>query len=177
MIETLNKFKKGKRVKKDFHVRQATQDDIQEIGILWVELMDYHAALDPLFKRSANGRESFENFVLKNMQGDEHQIIVAVNANGELIGFCQAGITEYFDVFEHRTCGYIFDMFVSDKHRREGIGFALYSEAKKWFDEKKITRIELSLFTQNKASSAFWQSIGFHTFMERRRLEVAESFY
>jgi len=164
-----------KPMEKDFQIRRAHQGDIKDIGRLWVELADVHAKLDPLFKRSAKGRESFENFVLSKMRGADHLVLIAFSNNGEAIGFCQAGVSEYADVFEQRSCGFIFDMYVSTECRRKGVGAALFLTTKEWFDEKNITRIELNLFSHNTASSAFWESLGFRTFMERRRLESGKA--
>ena len=47
----------------DLNVREATSADTPAIVSLWRELMDYHAALDPFFRRAEGGEERFAEWV------------------------------------------------------------------------------------------------------------------
>lgn len=59
----------------------------------------------------------------------------------------------------------ISDAAVSAGFRRQGIGEAMVEEARRWFLDRGLTRMEMRLLNANEVSTAFWEKMGFIPYM------------
>lgn len=138
----------------------ATKDHIPAIIELWKELMDYIAELEPHFKRSSDGHLNFEKY-LKGSLESENAVVLVAEIENETIGFCMAHITDFFPVINNTTYGFISDLMVKKEHQRRGTGTKLVTEARKWFYNRGISRIELRVMYKNVIGFEFWKKMGF----------------
>ncbi|MFA5393038.1 MAG: GNAT family N-acetyltransferase [Candidatus Ratteibacteria bacterium] len=141
-------------------IRKASVDDLNAIGNLWQEFMDFHKSRDPRFTRSADGHERFKEFISGHMTLDTSRVLVA-EEDGKVVGYCLAKLAKYPPVFEKQDYGTVFDLAVTERCRRSGIGAKLYHVAQVWFAEHEIHRIELRVAVSNETSTAFWKKMGF----------------
>ena len=146
-------------------IRKAIQEDTRAIVELWKELMDFHKERDQHFTRSADGHKRFAEFVSGRMVHETSCVLVAEQQD-EIIGYCLATISKYPPVYEYQEYGAIFDLAITEKYRRKGIGQALVEAALQWFSEQKIRRVEVRIATSNEVSTAFWKKIGFVPYLE-----------
>jgi len=63
---------------------------------------------------------------------------------------------------ENRQKGFIDELYVESKYRKNGIATVLIDEAISWMKGKNCLSIELDVKTQNKAATKLYQKIGFH---------------
>ena len=154
-----------------FKIRQATGADVSALSELWKEFMDFHKERDPHFSRATTGHENFAKFVAEHIQNDMSCVLVAEEKN-EIIGYCMASIAKYPPVFEPTKYGTVFDLAVTEKYRRKGIGKRMFEEIERWFSERKIRRIELRVATSNEVSIAFWHKMGFIPYVETVYKEI-----
>ena len=153
-------------------IRQATAADAPAIVELWKEFMDFHKACDPaLFTRATDGHEKWAAFLSERM-ADATSLVLVAQAGGQLAGYCLCGLAKRRPIFAPLEYGTICDLAVTERDRRHGIGRRLFGEAQKWFASRGIHRIELGVAAANKASSAFWATMGFRPCMEKRFLEI-----
>jgi len=146
------------------NIRKAKMRDLNAIGSLWKEYMDFHKSRDSHFGRTKNGHEVFKKFVAGHMASGASYVLVA-ERDGNVVGYCLAALAKYPPVFRERDYGTIFDLAVNEPCRRNGIGEKLYREARRWFCGNKIRRIELRVAVSNEISTAFWKKMGFRPFV------------
>jgi hypothetical protein len=58
-------------------IRKAAREDLDIIGILWQEFMDFHKQRDAHFTRSTDGHELFRKFIAERMDSDNSYVLVA----------------------------------------------------------------------------------------------------
>lgn len=148
-----------------FRIRNATQEDTGAIVELWKELMDFHKERDQYFIRSADGHERFTEFVSGRIASETSCVLVAEQQD-EIAGYCLATISKYPPIYEYHEYGAIFDLAITEKYRRRGIGQALVEEVLRWFSEQGIHRIEARVATLNEVSTSFWKKMGFVPYLE-----------
>jgi ribosomal protein S18 acetylase RimI-like enzyme len=146
-------------------IRKAVPQDTAAIVEIWKEFMDYHAARDRHFTRSADGHDRFADFISGRMTSDT-SIVVVAERNSEVVGYCLAAISYYPPVFLYTTYGMIADLAVKSLHRRQGIGRMLVERTLAWFAECGIERVELRAAVSNNAATAFWRKMGFAPYVE-----------
>jgi len=146
-------------------IRKAVSGDLNPIGILWQEFMDYHKRCDPHFTRSVNGHEIFKDFISGHMNLDTSCVLVAENSE-KIVAYCLATISKHLPVFEDRDYGTILDLAVTEQYRRKSIGYKLYKEVESWFVERGVHRIEIRVVTSNLVSTNFWRKMKFIPYVE-----------
>jgi GNAT superfamily N-acetyltransferase len=134
---------------------------------IWKEFMDYHKSVNSFFSRTVEGHENFGGFALENIRSKDKWLVIIAESGGDIVGYCMAATEEYPPVFENPQYGYIMDMAVSRKHRRNNIGTQLYAKTAEWFNKKGINRIELHAVAANSLGLNFWRKMGFVDFMIR----------
>ena len=152
-------------------IRKATHKDVENVTSLWCEFMDLHDSYDNYYKRAKNGSSVFSEFIDKQISERNSLVLVGLT-NKVICGYILAKIENRPSVFSETKYGFIYDIAVAEKYRRNGIGEKLYNEAFVWFQKRKIKRIELTVATSNPISIKFWSKLGFKPYCERRFIEV-----
>lgn len=152
----------------------ATKADVPAILDLWIELMDFHAALNPVFTRSADAREKYEVFLWNLLDSGEALCLVAREepSSGAPAGYALARINREPPVFERMPRGLLLDFYVRPGARRRGLGGAMLGRMKEWFAGRGIARIEVMMYPGNPIASAFWRKQGFADYLHGLFLEV-----
>ncbi len=145
---------------------EATEPNIPEIVELWKELVDHHAKIDAFFTRREDGHMMFKSFITELINMKEAKVFIAIE-NEVIIGYIIAKIDEYPPVFLLEKYGAIYDLLVTSKHRKKGIGEKLWLETLKWFKDLGLERVELNIVPNNPESSSFWKKQGFQTYMHK----------
>ncbi len=151
-------------MKSEARIRKASNADLSAIGTLWQEFMDFHKERDPHFARSADGHERFKEFIAGHMAAETSCVLVA-EQDGNVVGYCLATLAKYAPVFENLDYGTVFDLAVTVRCRRTGIGEKLYRAAEAWFAQRGVHRIEIRVAVSNKTSTSFWKKIGFRPYV------------
>lgn len=141
-------------------IRKAGAGDLEVIGKLWCEFMDFHSARDPHYSRAEAGEKCFKEFIGKRIASADSRVLVA-ESGGEVVGYLLAGLTQNPPVLKERDYGVISDLAVTGRCRRMDIGGKMYREALLWFAERGVRRIELRVAAANEVSTAFWVKNGF----------------
>ena len=152
----------------DPKIRKGTISDINKIGVLWEELMVYHANLDPYFKMKEGGKKIYKEFLLHLLKEPEKNRIYIAENGSIIIGYVLGIIQEAPPVFETKYYGDIMDIYVAEGFRRQSFGGKLVDELKNWFQTRGITRIELNAAAKNPISNIFWEKQGFHPHLNRK---------
>lgn len=138
---------------------------------LWKELVDHHSKINSFFTRRKDGHVNFETFITDLIKSEEAKIFIALEDN-QIIGYTIAKIDLYPPIYLLEKYGSIYDMFVTLKYRRKGIGKRLWQEALKWFKQLGLERVELSIVPNNPESSFFWKKQGFQDYMHKLYIKI-----
>jgi ribosomal protein S18 acetylase RimI-like enzyme len=74
-----------------------------------------------------------------------------------------------------RESAHLYQMWVSDAHRRRGIGRALVDAAAAWARLVGARRLELDVTSNNEAAVRLYEGAGFVTYGERRPLRLGST--
>jgi len=153
-------------------IRKARFEDIDRIVELWMEMMRAHQRFEPRLVLAANAAVEYRKFVSHYISHADSSIYVAERNNNEVVGYCLAFISQNLPMFEPETCGFISDLVVTEKQKRQGIGAALISQVKQWFQRQAVKNIQLQVYSHNTVGKRFWKKIGFENFFERLWLDL-----
>ena len=152
-------------------IRNANEKDLPSVIKIWKEFIDFHKEKDRLLTRRADGHEYFAKFFRENIEKETALVLVA-ETEGKVVGYCQNLIEVFPPVLVTEKYGNVMDMAVTEKYRSQGIGEKFFNEAKKWFKEKGIERLEVRVLVANEIATSFWRKIGFKPYLETVYMEI-----
>ncbi len=154
-------------------IRLATEDDAEQIGQLWAEMVAYHARFDALtFRPAENGAALYaRNFV--DRLGDGQSRVLVAEEDSLVVGYVSGMIADITtELFQPLRCGLLADIFVSADHRRRGIGRQLVERLMLWFGAQNVEHFEWHVSAKNSDARAFWEAIGAEVTILRMRARV-----
>lgn len=155
----------------DGQVRRARPDDLSAVVGLWLELIDFHFAIDPYYRLKPNAAELAAEFLGTRIESENSLVLVA-DVDGSVIGYLMAEVASRPHVFEGDSVLLIMDACVTSGCRRRGVGKALVDELLRVARELGITRIEVGYNVKNETSTAFWREMGFKPFSAKSSMEL-----
>lgn len=152
-------------------IRPATPQDVPQIVAIWGELARQHARLDPAFATSDRWQEEYRHFVRGLMFRDDALAVVAVEED-QVVGYAVGRISMLPGFFARRRRGYIHDVVVRRDRRRRGVGRRLVDALQHWMAEAGASSVELAVAACNEEAVAFWERLGFVTYMHHMRRDL-----
>ncbi len=140
---------------------------LDEIKVLWETLNRHHLSVSPYFKdyyRTLTFEER-KRAILQRASGGEVRVDLALDASGELIGYCVSSIDRWLT-------GEIDSIFVTAKYRGQGIGRALMEKALAWLNGKGAKKKIVSVAVGNEQAYRFYSRFGFlprRTLLEQKK--------
>lgn len=150
-------------------IRQAREADKQAVNELRKQVLLVHAAGKPEFFSASFSRELADHLNILFMQ--ENAEVLVAESSGELLGFA---CIEFVDRpgspyrMPVRYC-HVIEFGVDERHRRQGIGRALFGAIRERAENRGFSRIELDMWEFNEGALRFYESLGFRTY--RRYME------
>jgi len=154
-------------------IRPATQRDVEAIGDLWVELMNYHATLDPRFCVARNGRINYIRQLQKALRDENFQVLVAVDGR-RVIGYVLGYIGQNPPIFPNPRFGFIADVCVTQTQRRRGVGERLVREICRWFRVRELDNVQMNVAHHNPQSQAFWRKLGGTDYLDHMWIDLTK---
>ena len=141
-------------------IRQATENDVESLVDLWIELMDYHVAFSTQFLINKNKRAAIEAFILEKL-GKKLSRIYVMEDDNTIVAMLLARIDLRPEMFIHPKSGYIAETIVTKLHRGKNIGNELADAAHDWFVSEGVSCSELQVSIANTEGIEFWKSKGY----------------
>lgn len=141
-------------------IRQATENDVESLVDLWIELMDYHVAFSTQFLINKNKRAAIEAFILEKL-GKKLSRIYVMEADNAIVAMLLARIEVRPEMFIHPKSGYIAETIVTKLHRGKNIGNELADAAHAWFVSEGVSCSELQVSIANTEGIEFWKAKGY----------------
>lgn len=152
-------------------VTKARRKHIPRIVEMWKDFMDFHAKVDPFYKRDPKAHIGYQKHLEKVIGSRNEQLYIAMDGN-DVVGYTYARIVKYPPVFNYRYFGYLNDMYVDPACRRKGLGRMMYKTAIEWFTRRGMKQIELGAVAKNRVAVGFWRKMGFRDRMIRMYKEI-----
>jgi GNAT superfamily N-acetyltransferase len=140
------------------------ENHVSEIANLWMEFMLYTRYVDPIFAPRDEMIPIFIKEYLRPAMEAKNSLILVAVVKRQVVGYSYSLINKPSNLQDRPIHGCIHDMFITVKHRRQGIGENMLVEIMKWFKSRDIQRIELDVLAQNKVAASFWEKQGFTDF-------------
>jgi ribosomal protein S18 acetylase RimI-like enzyme len=152
-------------------VRGATRRDLEDIGNLWVELIEYHRRLDARFFVPFEGRNHYMRYIYNALRDDSFRVFVAESA-GNIVGYIIGYVSENAPFFPQPRYAFIADICVTANCRCAGTGKALVREISSWFLSRGLQSTQLNIAYNNEISQKFWRSLGCRDYLHHVWLDL-----
>jgi ribosomal protein S18 acetylase RimI-like enzyme len=150
-------------------VRDAAEDDLDEVANLWENLARHHAGLSDDFALAWDSRRRWSKYLRGKFAEISTKLIVAEEED-EIVGFMLCMLSPNIPIYKERKLGIISDAYVQEERRKKGVTNKMFDVALKWFKKNKVKTVELHVAMINPEAQAVWKSLGFAPFMIYERL-------
>ena len=151
-------------------IRKATNKDLSEMIELIRDLTDYHYKIDKYYKPFSKYKGLYN--YMKDQLKDKNVKILVVEDGGKIIGCIVGVITKAPSYITPKKIGNIDYIFIKENYRHKKIGEKLLKELLKWFKEKKIKHVEISVDARNKIGVKAWRKFGFYDYRIKMRKDL-----
>lgn len=150
--------------------RRATSGDVEAIVLLWREMWDYNARLDPRMTATPVANPVQRSWIEAHVEGERSLVLVAQDGR-DLVGYALATILENPPIVPNQFFGYVSELSVTESRRRSGVGTLLLDGVHAWFRTKGLPYAEVTATVRNQVSRSFWRRQGYTDFVERLRFD------
>ncbi|MFT7584898.1 MAG: ribosomal protein S18 acetylase RimI-like enzyme [Cellvibrionaceae bacterium] len=130
---------------------RATLEQLEPIADLFDQYRQF-------YKQEPN-LDGCRDYIRRRLENDESVIFVAQSKEGEIVAFTQ--LYHSFCSVAMQEIIHLYDLFVSPKARRQGVGILLMDEAKTYAQTYGADRLVLETAVDNVPAQALYESIGY----------------
>ncbi len=142
-------------------IRVARVADLDALARMWEKLENYHADLGgPEYRLAPGWKGDWRRFTRGHI-GHKDRLCLVAELDGTAVGFLLGAVLVRPRVFEHRSYGHIYDLFVDPAQRNRGVGESLVNEALQWFRSRRVEKVDLYAHARNEMGLRFWEKMGF----------------
>lgn len=153
-------------------IRPATPADREALGRYGAALMRQHHASDPRrFLMVEHPETGYGRFLVSQLEDDETCVRVA-DLDGDVVGYVFASLEPVSWKDLRGPCGYVHDVYVDARARKQGAGRALLDAAIAWFRAHGQTQVVLSSKAGNETAQRLFTAIGFRPTMVEMTLDL-----
>lgn len=153
-------------------VRPATSADREVLGRYGAALMRQHHTSDPRrFLIVEHPEAGYGRFLVSHLDDDETCVRVAEDA-GEVVGYVFASLEPVSWKDLRGPCGYVHDVYVDARARKQGAGRALLAAAIEWIRAHGRTQVVLMSKAGNATAQRLFAAVGFRQTMLEMTLDV-----
>ncbi len=136
------------------NVRTVKENDAEDIVKLAYEFEDYLDELESTPDSEKVPRQRIKDFLFEGFSDPKHVILV-VEDKDKIIGFSDFWV--YPEFIHGGQTAYLNNIFITEKHRRQGIGSKLLEETIKKAKEMKAVAMHISILPENIIAQNFYK--------------------
>jgi len=153
-------------------IKEANLGDIDGIVQLDRKISDQHHDIDSYFKTAADlGEERVRDWLSKTI-GEEDSLVLVLEGEEKLDGYFVGVIEETKPFIKPNKEGRIATIYVEPERRQQGFARTVLERFEGFCSDKDVNTIRLSVHSRNPEAIRAWQSLGFHEYMKRMRLDI-----
>ena len=140
-------------------VRRAGRRDLSELQTLWEQLREIETKADPRLALSTGA----DRFVAEHREvilADPRSALFVAENQGDLVGYLHAQIDPNDPIYARERYGTVVDLFVSESHRRQGVGSQLLHYCREWFEGQNLSEYRVATSVHNPAAQKFFEHHG-----------------
>jgi ribosomal protein S18 acetylase RimI-like enzyme len=147
-------------------VRPAETRDLPALGRLGAEMVRLHHGFDAarFMAPGPNVEQGYAWFLGTQLAEDDVFIAVA-ERSGDVVGYVYAGLEPQSWKELREPAGFVHDLVVDARARRQGIGARLAEEAAAWLESKGAPRVMLWTAEKNPIAQHLFERLGFRRTM------------
>lgn len=140
----------------------ATIQHVDAIFLLYQEIIETHANLEPEYFKKA---EQSKEFIKEMIESPDSDILLAYSKQ-LVVGFSMIKEVETpaYPMMKNRKYAYILDLVVTQSNRGQGLGKELLNDSIAWQKMRQLEYIELCVIEKNNHAKKMYESLGFKTF-------------
>ncbi len=143
------------------HLREATEDDLDELVALWAHYIRDHRH-NPAYNRVARTGFVSRRAAFASDVRDEHAtVFVLARPDGGLDGMISCRVTTNLAYFQPHRLGRIQTPYVRPDARRKGNLKRLLTAAYRWARERELLEVRLYVGADNVVANAIAEELGF----------------
>lgn len=147
----------------------ATIQHVDTIFLLYQEIIETHAKLEPdYFKKAKQSKE----FIREMIESPDSDILLSYSKQ-LVVGFSMIKEVETpaYPMMKNRKYAYILDLVVTQSNRGQGLGKELLNDSIAWQKMRQLEYIELCVIEKNNHAKKMYESLGFKTFSRQMILK------
>ena len=147
-------------------IRDAQPKDANQLDELLTQLIRYESQFDPNLNENCTITDNYCN----KIGLDGHKFLL-IEDEGEIVGYLYGFIAQMPDVI-NQPAAFLDALYVDEKSRKKGYASVLFSDFKKFAQEKGACRIELKVFSSNQKALGLYEKLLFKEFKKYMYLEL-----
>jgi GNAT superfamily N-acetyltransferase len=148
-------------MREESHLREATEDDLDELVALWAHYIRDHRH-NPAYNRVARTGFVSRRAAFASDIRDEHAtVFVLARRDGGLDGMISCRVTTNLAYFQPHRLGRIQTPYVRPDARRKGNLKRLLTAAYRWARERELLEVRLYVGADNVVANAMAEELGF----------------
>nr|WP_279011697.1 GNAT family N-acetyltransferase [Vagococcus fluvialis] len=147
----------------------ATIQHVDTIFLLYQEIIETHAKLEPDYFKKAKQSKKFIREMIESPDSD----ILLSYSKQLVVGFSMIKEVEVpaYPMMKKRKYAYILDLVVTQSNRGQGLGKVLLNDSIAWQKMRQLEYIELCVIEKNNHAKKMYESLGFKTFSRQMILK------
>ncbi|MFI3622819.1 GNAT family N-acetyltransferase [Vagococcus fluvialis] len=147
----------------------ATIQHVDTIFLLYQEIIETHAKLEPDYFKKA---EQSKKFIREMIESPDSDILLSYSKQ-LVVGFSMIKEVETpaYPMMKNRKYAYILDLVVTQSNRGQGLGKELLNDSIAWQKMRQLEYIELCVIEKNNNAKKMYESLGFKTFSRQMILK------
>ena len=157
----------GKFLMQDVHIRRATEQDIEALLALYVELHEFHARGLPHWLRIPEVYDhTASRETLRGLFEKETAVIFVADALGQMAGLVEVYLKEDEEhpLAVRHLYGYVQSLVVAAAFRKHGLGKALLEEAHRWTQGHGGEEVRLADWEFPEGPLHFYEALWYSTY-------------
>lgn len=140
----------------------ATIQHVDAIFLLYQEIIETHANLEPEYFKKA---EQSKEFIKEMIESPDSDILLSYSKQ-LVVGFSMIKEVETptYPMMKNRKYAYILDLVVTQSNRGQGLGKELLNDSIAWQKMRQLEYIKLCVIEKNNHAKKMYESLGFKTF-------------
>jgi len=156
-----------------FTVRRARAADLEAIGQLGARLLRQHHTFDPdRFMAPGRDPEAGYAWFLGTQLSEPDVLLLVAEVEGAVAGYLYAAVEPRSWKELRDEAGFIHDVYVDERFRRQGMARALMLEAAGWFGRRGLPRVILWSAHPNEDAQRLFSRLGYRPTMIEMTCEL-----
>lgn len=154
-------------------IRRAQKAEAKPVGVLWLQLLEEHAAMEPRFAVADDALERWTNDFTHWVFEEQYRIFVA-EREGVILGFVTASLWKPAPIYTQVDEVYLNELYVVQEERARGLGRQLVEAVRQWAETLEVERLRIGVLAANAEGQAFWERLDAQPFLHTLTIELEQ---